>query len=132
MILLPRGNPVKEQVAPGRVALPVALEKLRLGLFSGYLRFDLQAGCGLLLFQSGRMIGAWFEAADQLLHDREALVRLFASLRTNNGGLGIYRLAPTMALRLHALLHGELLHRGLLLRQVDCRKLLEQLRAERF
>ena len=40
MVLLPRGNPVKENVNPGKVNLPDALDKLRQGKFTGYLRFD--------------------------------------------------------------------------------------------
>ena len=35
MILLPRGNPVKENINPGKVNLPDALDKLRQGKFTG-------------------------------------------------------------------------------------------------
>ena len=54
MILLPRGNPVKEKVNPGKVNLPEALDKLRQGKFTGYLRFDFPAGTGVFIFEGGR------------------------------------------------------------------------------
>ena len=54
MILLPRGNPVKENINPGKVNLADALGKMRQGKFTGYMRFDFPEGTGVLtlLFES--------------------------------------------------------------------------------
>lgn len=131
MILLPRGYPVKENVDPGQSKLPEALERLRQGRFTGCLRFDFAAGAGALLFQGGRLSVALCEAAGQHLFDGDALARIFERSVRDKGQLGIYRLTPQAAASIHALLHGEVLHRSQYLRLIDVPALLAQLRAER-
>lgn len=131
MILLPRGNPVKENVDPGQSRLPEALERLRRGRFTGCLRFDFAAGAGALLFQTGRLSVALCESAGQHLFDADALARIFERSHGDKGRLGIYRLTPPAAASIHALLHGEVLQRSQYLRLIDVPALLAQLRAER-
>jgi hypothetical protein len=49
MVLLPHGNPVKENVNPGKVKLPDALDKLCQGKFMGCLRSDFTEGTGIFI-----------------------------------------------------------------------------------
>lgn len=130
MILLPRGNPVKENVNPGRVNLPDALEKLRHGKFTGYLRFDFVNGTGIFIFQAGRLISALFEAPDENLIAYDAIARTFHEALKGDGRLDIYRLSPELAFSIHALLHGEMLHRAQDLQLIDIRSLLTRMRDE--
>jgi hypothetical protein len=51
MILLPRGNPVKENINPGKVNLADALGKMRQGKFTGYMRFDFPEGTGVFIYR---------------------------------------------------------------------------------
>ncbi len=76
-LLLPRGITVKEKVNPGRVNLPEALEKLRNGRFTGYLRFDTPKGTGALIFHQGRLTEAAFEGGQSLLLAFDAIARIF-------------------------------------------------------
>ena len=132
MILLPRGNPVKEKVNPGKVNLPEALDKLRQGKFTGYLRFDFPAGTGLFIFEGGRFIDALFESAHDSLLTRSAISRVFAEALKLNGSLNIYRLSPELALLLHGVVHSEVQHQGQELELINVRALLKRVRDERL
>jgi len=130
MILLPRGTPVKENVNPGKVNLPDALDKLRQGKFTGYLRFDFLDGTGIFIFQAGRLISALFETSRENLIAYDAIARTFQESLRGDGRLDIYRLSPELAFSIHALLHGEVLHRGQDLQLIDIRSLLTRMRDE--
>lgn len=130
MILLPRGNPVKENVNPGKVNLPEALDKLRQGKFTGYLRFDFSDGTGIFIFQTGRLISSLFETPFENLIAYDAIARTFQESLRGDGRLDIYRLSPELAFSIHALLHGEVLHRGQDLQLIDIRSLLTRMRDE--
>lgn len=130
MILLPRGNPVKENVNPGKVNLPEALDKLRQGHFTGYLRFDFDDGTGIFIFQSGRLISTRFETHREGLAAYDAIVRTFLETLTGEGRLSVYRLSPELAFNLHVLLGSKVLHSGQDLQLVDIRALLARIRDE--
>ncbi len=132
MILLPRGNPVKEKVNPGKVNLPEALDKLRQGKFTGYLRFDFPAGTGVFIFEGGRFIDALFESAHDRLLTRSAISRVFAEALKLNGSLNIYRLSSGLALLLYGVVHSEVQHQGQELELINVRALLKRLRDERL
>jgi hypothetical protein len=131
MILLPRGNPVKEQIDPGKVNLPDALGKLHAGNFSGYLRFDSRGGTGILIFEQGRLISALFEGERERLID-DAIARVFDHSLAGGARLDIYRLSPELAMSIHALLHGEVRYKGQELKLIDIKALLGKLREERM
>lgn len=131
MILLPRGNPVKENVNPGKVNLPDALDKLRQGKFTGYLRFDFADGTGIFIFNAGHLMSALFETPRENLIAYDAIARTFDESLKGDGRLDIYRLSPELAFSIHALLHGEVLHRGQDLQLIDIRSLLTRMRDER-
>lgn len=130
MILLPRGNPVKEKLNPAKVNLPDALGKLHTGHFTGYLRFDAPAGVGILIFHVGKLISALHVAGPQRLTGYQAIGRIFSQARSGDATLNIYRLSPELAMGIHALLHGEVLYRGQELRFIDIRLLLKSLKED--
>jgi hypothetical protein len=128
MVLLPKGNPVKENVNPGKINLPAALEKLQAGKFSGYLRFDFTEGTGVIIFENGRLISALFEADSQRLIAYDAIAMIFEKSLAGSGRLNVYRLAPELALSVHALLHGDVLYQGQELKLIDIKSLLGRLK----
>lgn len=132
MILLPRGNPIKEKIDPGKVNLPEAMNKLRAGGFTGYLRFDAGAGTGVVIFEQGRLISALFQADHQRLVAYEAIARAFQESLRGGVNLDIYRLSPELAMSIHALLHGDVLYQGQELKLLDIKALLAQLREDRI
>lgn len=133
MILLPRGNPVKEKLNPARVDLPGAMNKLRDGAFTGYLRFETVAGTGIFIFEKGKLVSALFDAGGgEPLVAFDAIARVFEESLAGTATLDIYKLSPELALCIHALLHGEVLYRGQDLKLIDIKALLAKIRDERM
>lgn len=131
MILLPRGNPVKENINPGKVNLADALGKMRQGKFTGYMRFDFPEGTGVFIYQEGRLISGLFENEREHLIAYDAIARSFHESLTGTGTLNIYRLSIDLAYSIHTLLHGEVLHKGQDLQLIDIKSLLVRMREEK-
>jgi len=132
MILLPRGNPVKENIDPGKVQLPEALQKLQKGNFTGYLRFDTTRGIGILIFDKGRLISALFEGVSGREIAYDAIALIFECSLAGNANLNIYRLSSELAMSIHALLHGEVLYKGQEVKLLDIRGLLGKLKEDQI
>lgn len=132
MIYLPRGNPVRQKVNPARINLPEAMEKLRVGTFTGYLRFDAPQGVGVVLFQAGKLISSMFVNKNETerLIAYDAIAKIFEVSILGHAVLNIYRLSSDLVLGIHALLHGRYLHKGLALDQCDVQALLNQIKEE--
>lgn len=132
MILLPRGNPVKEGIDPGKVNLPEAMQKLQKGNFTGYLRFDTTQGTGILIFDTGRLISALFESGLERSIAYDALLQIFQRSLAGNATLDIYRLSSELAMSVHALLHGTVLYKGQEVQLLDIRGLLGRMKEDRI
>jgi len=131
MILLPRGNPVKEKIDPSKVNLAEALKKLKGGGFTGYLRFETGEGTGIVIFEKGRLISALFEGKERLVA-YDALARIFSASLATRSTLDIYRLSADLAMSVHALLHGDVLYKGQELKLLDIRTLLGKLKEDQI
>lgn len=133
MIFLPRGVSVRQNVNPARINLPEAMEKLRVGSFTGYLRFDAPSGAGIIIFESGKLVSALFVGTDeqrQIAYD--AISKIFEVAIAGEAILNIYRLSDDLAMGLHALLHGTYVRRGEDLKTVDIDALLQEIKDEQF
>lgn len=132
MILLPRGNPVRQKVNPARINLPEAMEKLRVGTFTGYLHFAAKQGAGVILFKSGQLISSIFINRDETerLIAYDAIARIFEVSILGDAVLNIYRLSTDLVLGVHALLHGRYLQKGQNLQHLDVREQLEYIKSE--
>jgi len=132
MMFLPRGNPVRQKVNPARINLPQAMEKLRGGTFTGYLRFDALQGTGVILFQSGQLISSIFVAKDESerLIAYDSIAKIFEISILGNAVLNIYRLSSDLVLGVHALLHGRYLQKGQDLNGFDVRLQLDRIKNE--
>jgi len=132
MIFLPRGNPVRQKVNPARINLPEAMEKLRVGTFTGYLRFDASQGVGVILFKDGQLISSIFmtrETSERLIA-YDAIARIFEVSIMGNAVLNIYRMSVDLVLGVHALLHGRYLQKEKDLSSLDVDSLLKRIREE--
>ncbi len=132
MIYLPRGNPVRQKVNPARINLPEAMEKLRVGTFTGYLRFDAPQGVGVVLFQTGKLISAIYvnEEESERLIAYDAIARIFEISILGNATLNIFRLSSDLVLGIHALLHGRYLYKKQDLAGLDVRSILARIKEE--
>lgn len=134
MIFLPRGIAVRQNVNPARINIPEAMEKLRGGNFSGYLRFDALQGSGIVIFECGKLVSALFVDKDgsQRLIAYDAISRIFEVAIIGDAILNIYRLAPELAIGLHALLHGKYVCKEQDIKLIDIKALLNKTKNEDF
>ena len=132
MIFLPRGIPVRKKVNPARINLPEAMEKLRIGTFTGYLRFDASQGAGVILFQDGQLISSIFIDKDESerLIAYDAIAKIFEVSILGSAILNIYRLSEDLVLGIHGLLHGRYLQKSQDLNHFDVRTQLDQIKDE--
>jgi len=134
MIFLPRGVSVRQNVNPARINIPEAMEKLRVGAFTGYLRFDAQQGAGVIIFKSGKLVSALFVDSDSQsrLIAYDAISRIFEIAIIGDAILNIYRLVPQLAMEIHALLHGKYIYKEQDLKMINVRGLLDKIKSENF
>ncbi|PLX79172.1 MAG: GTPase-activating protein [Desulfuromonas sp.] len=131
MLLLPKGNPVKESIDPSRINIPEAFAKLARSSFTGYLRFDTTRGTGILIFNRGRLISALLESGSGSQIAYDALAAIFECSLSGNVVLNIYRLSPELALGIHALLHGDVLYQAQEVKLLDIKALLGKLKQDK-
>lgn len=132
MILLPRGNPVREKVNPGKINMPDALGKLHKSGFTGYLRFEAATGTGVIIFSSGKLISALYEEDNDRLIAYDAIARIFELSLAGMLLLDIYKLSTELAMSVHALLHGNILYKGQELKLIDIKALLGKLKQDKM
>ena len=61
MFLLPKGNPLFENLAATKLKLPEVMTKLSSGGFTGYASFVFQASTTILVFESGKLVSVLLE-----------------------------------------------------------------------
>lgn len=132
MFLLPKGNPLYENIPAAKIKLPEMLEKLKNGSFTGYLNFTFPTSTAILFFESGKLISALLERGTARQTGFEAMAGLCNNIMAGGGSLNVYRLSKDLTMGLHALLHGEMLYRGQEVKLIDIKGLLEKVKAQRL
>lgn len=132
MFLLPKGNPLYENVAAAKVKLPELLDKLKGGGFTGYLNFVFPSASVILFFEGGKLISTMCEQGTKRVSGFEALAELCSRIFAGDGSLSVYRLSRDLVMGLHALLHGEVLYKGQELKLIDVKGLLEKMKARQL
>ena len=132
MFLLPKGNPLYENIAGNKVKLPEVLEKLQFGGFTGYLHFRFVGVEAILIFEGGKLISAKLDRGASALSALEAIVDLCSLIVGEGGMLSVYRLSKDLTMGLHALVHGEMLYRAQEVKLIDIKGLLEKMKNEQL
>ena len=132
MFLLPKGNPLHENIPVTKIRLPEALDQFKNGNFTGYLNFTFPSAVGILFFEAGKLISTMLERGETRSSGLEAIAGLCSQIVTGDGSLAVYRLSPDLTMCLHALLHGEMLYRAQELRLIDVKGLLERMKSQRL
>jgi hypothetical protein len=131
MFLLPKGNPLYENIPVSKVNLPEMLDKLNFGGFTGYLRFSFAITQGVLFFESGKLISAMLERNDGTkLTAIDAMAEVSTLIFSGVGAVDVFRLSKDLTMCLHASLHGELLYKGQEIKLIDMKTLLEKMKSE--
>jgi hypothetical protein len=132
MFLLPKGNPLYENIAGNKVKLPEVLEKLQFGGFTGYLHFRFVGVEAILIFEGGKLISAKLEKGATALSALEAIVELCSLIVSEGGTLSVFRLSKDLTMGLHALVQGEMLYRAQEVKLIDIKGLLEKMKTDQL
>jgi hypothetical protein len=134
MFLLPKGNPLFENLAATKLKLPEVMTKLSSGGFTGYASFVFQASTTILVFESGKLVSALLEEQKGGRQTGfEALSALAELMVTSNSGtMNVYKLSKDLTMCIHALLQGEILYKAQELKLIDIKTLLEKIKDDQL
>jgi len=134
MFLLPKGNPLFENLAVAKLKLPEVLSKLSTGSFTGYSSFVFQTSTVILVFESGKLVSALLEdRSGKRQNGFEALSTLAELMVTSGSGtMNVYKLSKDLTMCIHALLEGETLYKAQELKLIDINSLLKRIKDDRL
>jgi hypothetical protein len=134
MFLLPKGNPLFENLAVSKLKLPDVLTKLSNGAFTGYASFVFQSSTAILVFEAGKLVSVLVEGQNGKreagFEALSALAELMVS--TGSGVLNVYKLSKDLTMCIHALLEGEILYKAQELKLIDIKTLLEKVKEDQM
>lgn len=134
MFHLPKSNPLILNLATDSLKLPEVMSKLSADVFTGYVSFDFQATAILLVFESGKLVSVVLEDGN---HNRqtgfEALFALTQLMVNSSGGVvNAYKLSQDLAMGVHGLLQGEILHKAQEIKQIDIKAVLGKIKTDQI
>lgn len=134
MFLLPKGNPLFENLAATKLKLPEVLAKLSNGGFTGYASFVFQASTVILVFETGKLVSTLHEELNGKRQTGfEALSALSELLVTSgSGALNVYKLSKDLTMCIHALLQGDTLYKAQELKLIDITSLLAKIKSDKM
>ncbi|MBL0224953.1 MAG: GTPase-activating protein [Geobacteraceae bacterium] len=134
MFLLPKGNPLFENLAATKLKLPEVMAKLSSGGFTGYASFVFQTSTTILVFEAGKLVSVLLEDIKGVRKTGfEALSALAELMVTSNSGaMNVYKLSKDLTMCIHALLQGEILYKAQELKLIDIKTLLEKIKDDQM
>jgi hypothetical protein len=134
MFLLPKGNPLFENLAATKLKLPEVMTKLSSGAFTGYASFVFHSSTTILVFEAGKLVSVLLEEQKGgRLTGFEALSALTELMVTSNSGaMNVYKLSKDLTMCIHALLQGEILYKAQELKLIDIKSLLEKIKDDQM
>lgn len=134
MFLLPKGNPLFENLAATKLKLPEVMTKLSSSAFTGYASFVFQTSTTILVFEAGKLVSALIEdKRGERQTGFEALSSLAELMVTSSSGsMNVYKLSKDLTMCIHALLQGEMLYKAQDLKLIDIKTLLEKIKNDQL
>ena len=134
MFLLPKGNPLFENLAATKLKLPEVMTKLSSGGFTGYASFVFQTSTTILVFEAGKLVSVLLEEQKGSRQTGfEALSALAELMVTSSSGaMNVYKLSKDLTMCIHALLQGEILYKAQELKLIDIKTLLEKIKDDQL
>ena len=108
MLILPRSNPLYENLLVQKINLPEAIKKMGAGGFTGYLGYGSNSSEGYFVFIKGALISALMLEGNKRKNGFEAFTSLFNHALLEGGAINVYRMTVDLAVCTQALLHGTL------------------------
>lgn len=133
MFLLPKGNPLAENVPISKLQLPDALDKLKNGKLTGCARFDFPAADCALVYDEGKLVTAVVHRDGTEIKDQAALTALVElMLLASSGSFSVYALSKDVTLALIALVSGQPVIDGQEIKLIDFKALLGRIKEEQM
>lgn len=134
MFLLPKGNPLAENVPIAKLQLPEALDKLKNGKLTGCATFDFPAADCALIYDDGKLISALVRREDGTeIKDADALNSLIQLMvLAGSGNFNVYGFSKDVNHAVLALVRGSSAINRQELKQIDFKALLERIKTERM
>lgn len=134
MFLLPKGNPLFENLAASKLKLPEVLSKLSTGGFTGYASFTFQTSTSILVFETGKLVSALYEESNGNRQTGFEAMSILVELMvgTGSGTLNVYKLSRDLTMCIHALLQGEILYKAQELKLIDIKTLLDKIKSDQM
>ncbi len=128
MRILPKANPLYENISANNIVIPDVLEKLGNGGFTGYIHHSAPEFEFYGIFAKGKLLCALSCDAGRDKTGFEAIVLLFDKVILAGGEINVYRMTADLAVCAHALTIGNRLFNGEEVRQVDVKGTLARLK----
>lgn len=133
MFLLPKGNPLAENVPVAKLQLPEALDKLKNGTLTGCATFDFPGADCALIYDGGKLVSAIVHRENKELKDQAALQALVDLLvLASSGSFSVYGFSRDMTLSLLGLLNGTAAIEAQEIKQIDFKTLLDRIKNEQM
>ncbi len=133
MFLLPKGNPLAENVPISKLQLPDALEKLKNGKLTGCAIFDFPAADCALVYDEGKLVTAIVHRDGNAIKDQAALQSLVElMLLASSGTFNVYALSKDITLAVMALVGGPATIDGQEIKLIDFKALLDRIKTEQM
>ncbi len=128
MLILPRSNPLYENIPVQKINLPEAMKKMGTGGFTGYLGYGSNSSEGYLIFIKGTLISTLVLEGSTRKSGFEAVTSLFSHALAEGGVINVYRMTVDLAVCTHALLHGNVVFKPELVSNLDLKAVLARMK----
>ena len=133
MFLLPKGNPLAENVPISKLQLPEALEKLKNGKLTGCAIFDFPAADCALVYDEGKLVTAIVHRDGVEIKEQAALQSLVElMLLASSGTFSVYALSKDITLAVMALVGGPATIDSQEIKLIDFKALLDRIKTEQM
>lgn len=133
MFLLPKGNPLAENVPISKLQLPEALEKLKNGKLTGCAMFDFPSADCALVYDEGKLVTAIVHRDGKEIKDQAALQLLVdLMLLSSSGSFSVYALSKDITLAVMAMVSGPATIDSQEIKLIDFKALLDRVKTEQM
>jgi hypothetical protein len=130
MVVLPRSNPLYENIPSHKASLADMLNKMGSGGFTGYLSYLSPTAEAYALFAKGSLINILLLEKQRRRAGFDAIATLFELALRQEGQFNVYRMTADIVMCTHALLHGEQILQPQEVRTVDLKAVLERMKLQ--
>lgn len=130
MLILPRSNPLYENLLVQKINLPDAMKKMGAGGFTGYLGYGSNSSEGYFIFIKGALISALMLEGSKRKSGFEAFTSLFTHVLLEGGAINVYRMTVDLAVCTQALLHGTVILKPEQVSSIDLKVVFAQMKLQ--